>query len=68
MATYKTEEVVRSLDTAFEPDVFTLRIVKNEKRKSGSGNPMVVTETEVIDPPTAANRPPPLLRHDNLRA
>ena len=53
MATYKTEEVVRGLDTAFEPDVFTVRIVKNEKQKSGTGNPMVVTSIEVIDPPSA---------------
>lgn len=53
MAQYKTDEVVRGLETAFESDTFTVRITKNSKGKSSAGNPMLTTEIEIVDPPTA---------------
>ena len=53
MGSYKKEEVMRGLDVPFQPDVFTVRITDMKKGKSGQGNLQIVTDCEIIDPPSA---------------
>lgn len=52
MATYKKEEVLRGLDKPFASENFVVRITKMEKTRSAAGNPMVVTDVEIVSPAT----------------
>ena len=49
---YKKDEVIRGLDKPFASNNFVVRITKMEKTRSQAGNPMVVTDIEIVSPST----------------
>lgn len=49
---FKKDEVIRGLDKPFASNNFVVRITKMEKTRSQAGNPMVITDIEIVSPAT----------------